>query len=119
MFSVPTTDQRRGGAESAGEGQGPEGGKEGEKKKKKKDSIASRPRGRGEAGGVGSAAAEATGATRSSEARPVRPTRRRPDPQGREAGGGARGWGAGGFMGTGRQCGETRTFRTGWDGTAT
>lgn len=53
MFSVPTTDQRRGGAESAGEGQGegqgegegPEGGKEGEKKKKKKDSIASRPRG--------------------------------------------------------------------------
>lgn len=51
--------------------------------------------------------------------RPVRPARRRPDPQGREAGGGARGWGAGGFMGTGRQCGETRTFRTGWDGTAT
>lgn len=53
MFSVPTTDQRRGGAESAGEGQGegqgegegPEGGKEGEKKKKKKDSIASCPRG--------------------------------------------------------------------------
>lgn len=41
------------------------------------------------------------------------PARRRPDPQGREAGGGARGWGAGGFMGTGRQCGETRTFWTG------
>lgn len=79
MFSVPTTDQRRGGAESAGEGQGegqgegegPEGGKERRKRKKKKDSIASRPRGRGEAGGVGSAAAEATGATRSSEARPT------------------------------------------------
>lgn len=64
-------------------------------------------------GGVGSAAAEVTGATRSSEARPVRPARQRPDPQGWEAGGGARGWGAGGFMGTGRQCGETRTFWTG------
>lgn len=40
VFSVPTTDQRRGGAESAGEGrgegEGPEGGKERRKRKKKK-----------------------------------------------------------------------------------
>lgn len=47
MFSVPTTDQRRGGAESAGEGrgegEGPEGGKEGEKKKKKKKKTALLP----------------------------------------------------------------------------